>query len=143
MRAHVLSFLGYLVSSWLVLGLLFRLARHRRYYFHIVPFVIGFAVSGGVLLRYLRLEDFFWWYLITSSMCLAILLRGHLRSTEGLAAFAHLQRIALESVPDGDLENELERELAPRRQTTQHAIGTVLVFVVSFTLAFYLANRRL
>jgi hypothetical protein len=60
-----------------------------------------------------------------------------------LAAFAHLQRIALESVPDGDLKNELERELAPHRQTTQHAIGTVLVFVVSFTLAFYLANRRL
>jgi hypothetical protein len=60
-----------------------------------------------------------------------------------LAAFAHLQRMALESMPDDDVKNELERELAPRRQTTQHAIGVVLVFAVSFAAAFYLANRSL
>jgi hypothetical protein len=64
-------------------------------------------------------------------------------SPEGLAAFAQLQRAALESMPHGDVKNQLGRELAPRQQTTQHAIGAVLAFVLSFTLAFYLANRTL
>jgi preprotein translocase subunit SecE len=46
-------------------------------------------------------------------------------------------------MPDGDIKDELERELSPGRQTTQHAVGLVLVFIVSFTLAFYMVNRSL
>jgi|SRR6516225_3459777 hypothetical protein len=141
MRAQLLSFLGYLAGSWLVLVLLFRLARSRKYFFHLVPFVIAYAVSAGVLLKYLRLQNFFWWYLTTSSVCLAILLTRHLRSPSGLAAFAQLQRSALQPMPDGNIRDELERELSPGRQTTQHAVGSVLVFIVSFTLAFYIVNR--
>src|SRR5262245_36844736 len=37
------------IASWLLLVLLFRLAAHRKYFFHIVPFVIGYAIVAALL----------------------------------------------------------------------------------------------
>jgi len=38
---HVGLFLVYLCASWLLLVGLLRLAAHRNYYFHLVPFVVA------------------------------------------------------------------------------------------------------
>jgi len=136
-------FLAYLIASWLLLVLLFRLAAHRKYFFHIVPFVIGYAIVAALLLSYLGFQDFFWWYFTLSSLFFSMVLTRHLKSKDALDAFAQLEESVLESMPEGEIKQQVGRELSPKRQTTQHVIGTVVVFIVSFALAFYLANGGL
>ena len=93
--AHLGWFLGYLITSWLLFMALFRLAARRKHYFHIVPFVIGYAVLVAFLLRYLGLQDFVWWYLALSSLFLFVNLRRHLGSSDGVDAFILLGRTRL------------------------------------------------
>jgi hypothetical protein len=141
--AHLGWFLGYLITSWLLLVALLRLAARRKHYFHIVPFVIGYAVLVAFLLRYLGLQDCVWWYLAPSSLFLFVNLRRHLGSSDGVDAFIHLKQSALESMPESDIKQQVEKELSPNRQITQHVIGSVVVFIMSFVLTFYLYNGSL
>jgi hypothetical protein len=73
----------------------------------------------------------------------SILLTRHLKSKDALDAFAQLEESVLESMPEGEIKQQVVRELSPKRQTTQHVIGTVVVFIVCFVLAFYVANGGL
>ena len=141
--AHLGRFLAYLIASWLLLVLLFRLAAHGKYFFHIVPFVIGYAIVAALLLSYLGFQDFFWWYFTLSSLFFSMVLTKHLKSKDALDAFAQLEESVLESMPEGEIKQQVGRELSPKRQTTQHVIGTVVVFIVSFALVFYVANGGL
>ena len=86
--AHLGGFLAYLIASWLLLVLLFRLAAHRKYFFHIVPFVIGYAIVAALLLSYFGFQDFFWWYFTLSSLFFSMVLTRHLKSKNALDAFA-------------------------------------------------------
>jgi hypothetical protein len=136
-------FLAYLIASWLPLVLLFGLAAHCKYFFHIVPFVIGYAVVAALLLSYFGFQDFFWWHFTLSSLFFSILLTRHLKSKDALGAFAQLKERVLASMPEGEIKQQVGRELSPERQTTQHVIGTVVVFIVCFVLGFYVANAGL
>jgi hypothetical protein len=138
--AHFGLFLVFLVASWQLLVLLFRLAAQRKYFFHIVPFVIGYAVVAALLLRYLGFQGFFWWYLVLSSFFFSLVLTKHLKSKDALDAFAQLEERVLASMPEDEIKHQVRRELSPNRQTTQHVVGSVVVFVVSLVLAFYVAN---
>jgi hypothetical protein len=140
---HLGLFLAYLIASWLILVLLFRLAAYRKYFFHIVPFVIGYAVVAALLLARLGFQDFFWWYFVPSSLFFAMVLTRHVKSRDALDAFAQLETRVLESMPEGEIKQRVARELAPKRQATQHVIATVVIFIGSFVLAFYVANGGL
>jgi hypothetical protein len=133
-------FLVLLIVSALVLVLLFGLAARRKYFFHIVPFAAGYAALAAVSLRVLGLQDFFWWYLVLSSVFFSVLLTRHLRSRDSLDAFAQLRESALKSVREDEIRQQLERELAPDKQATQHLIGSAVAFIVSLVLAFYAAS---
>jgi hypothetical protein len=137
---HLGLFLVYLIASWLVLVLLFRLAAYRKYFFHMVPFVIGYAAVAAGLLRYLGFQDFFWWYFILSSLFFSMALTRYLKSKDALDAFAQLEKSVLESMPEDEIKQQVRRELSPNRQITQHIVVSVVVFVVSFILIFYIAN---
>jgi hypothetical protein len=132
-------FLVFLTASALFLVLLFGLAARRKYFFHIVPFVFGYAALAALLLRVFGLQEFFWWYLVLSSVSFSILLARHLRSQDSLDAFAQLRESAVKSVALDEIRQQLGRELAPEKQATQHVIGSVVVFVASFVFGFYAA----
>jgi hypothetical protein len=140
MATNVESFLILLIASAFLLALLYWLAARCKYFFHIVPFVVGFAVLAALSLRFLGLQDFFWWYLIASSVFLSVLLARHLKSKDSLEAFARLRESALESVPESEIKEKVARELAPPKQATQHIVGLLVVFVVTLVLAFYAVN---
>jgi hypothetical protein len=72
-----------------------------------------------------------------------MVLTRHLKSKDALDAFAQLEESVLQSMPEGEIKQQVRRELSPKRQTTQHVIGIVVVFIVSFVLAFYLAHGGL
>src|SRR5262249_48164680 len=134
---HLGQFFAYLIASWLLLVLFFRLAAHCKYFFHIVPFVTGYAVVAALLLSYLGFQDFFWRYFTLSSLFFSMVLTRHLKSKDALDAFAQLEESVLQSMPEGEIKQKVRRDLSPKRQTTQHVIGIVVVFIVSFVLTFY------
>jgi hypothetical protein len=138
--AYLGLFLVYLIVSWLVQVLFFKLAANRKYFFHMVPFVIGYAVAAALLLGYLGFQGFFWWYLVLSSLFFSMILTRHLKSKDALDAFAQLEKSVLESMPEDEIKQRVRRELSPRQQITQHVVVSVVVFIVSFILAFYIAN---
>jgi hypothetical protein len=137
---HLGLFFVYLIASWLVLVLLFRLAAYRKYFFHLVPFVIGYAAVAAGLLRYLGFQDLFWWYFVLSSFFFSMALTRYLRSKDVLDAFAQLEKSVLESMPEDEIKQQVREELSPNRQITQHVLVAVVVFIVSLILAFYVAN---
>jgi hypothetical protein len=139
---HVGSFLVYLCASCLLLVGLLRLADRRKYYFHFVPFVVGYAVLAALLLCYLGFQDFFWWYLVLSSAFFFANLRRHLGSKDALDAFAQLQASVAQSIPEGEIRHQVTKELSPTRQIGQNVAVSVVIFIVSFVLTFYLVNGR-
>ena len=142
--AHLGWFLGYLITSWLLLMALFRLAARRKHYFHIVPFVIGYAVLVAFLLRYLGFRTAFRRYLALSSLFLFVNLRRHLVFlATGLTRSFILGRTRLSQCRRGTSNSKSRRKLSPNRQITQHVIGSVVVFIMSFVLTFYLCNGGL
>jgi hypothetical protein len=140
---HIGLFLVYLFASWLLLLGLLRLAAHRKYYFHLVPFVVGYAVLAALLLRYFSFQDFFWWYLVLSSVFFFANLRRYLGSKYARDAFAQLQANMAESIPEGEIRQQATKELAPNRQIGQHVAVSLVVFIVSFVLTFYLVIGRI
>ena len=133
---HAGLFVVYLFASWLLPVGLLRLAAQRKYYFHLVPFVVGYAVLAALLLRYFSFQDFFWWYLVLSSVFLFASLRRHLSSKDARHAFAQLQASVAESIPDVDVRQQATKELSPHRQIGQQVVVSVDVFIVSFFLTF-------
>jgi hypothetical protein len=140
-QAKLWWFLGYLVASWAVLAGLLWLAARRRYYFHLVPFVVAYAVLAAIGLSSLGLRGLVWWYLALTSLPLFAGLLRHLRSESGVAAFAALEDHALEAIPEGDIKQQVAQELAPRRATLQDAIISAVVFVIAFLATFRLIGR--
>jgi hypothetical protein len=138
--AHLGQFLAYLLASWLLIVLFFGLAAHCKCFFHIVPFVTGYGVVAGLLLSYFGFQDFFWWYFSLSSLFFSMVLTRHLKSKDALDAFAQLKERVIASMPEGEIKQKVGRELSPKRQTTQHVVGIVVVFIVSLVLGFYVAN---
>jgi hypothetical protein len=140
---HLGTFAFYLLASWFVLLCLLRCAARRKYYFHLVPSVVAYAVLVAFLLQYFSFQDFFWWYLVLSSSFFFANFRRHLGSRNGIDAFARLQETVTESVPEGEIRQQVAKELSPGRQIRQHAVLSVIVFILSFVLTFYLANGGL
>jgi hypothetical protein len=120
-----------------------RLFDRRKYYFHLVPFVVGYAVLGALLLRYLSFQDFFWWYLVLSSAFFFANLRRHLGSKDALDAFGQLQARVAESITEGGIRQQATKELSPTRQIGQHVVVSVVIFIVSSVLKFYVVNGRI
>jgi len=77
---HLVGLLVYLFASWFLLVGLLRLVTHRKYYFHLVPFVVAYAVLAAFLLGYFGFRDFFWWYLMLSSIFFFVNLRKCFKS---------------------------------------------------------------
>jgi hypothetical protein len=134
------SFLVLLVASALVLVLLFWLAVRRKYFFHIVPFVVAVAIVASLSLRLLGLQDFFWWYLTLSSAFILALLAKHLTAKDSLEAFGKLRDSALELIPEDEVKEKVARELSPNRQAIQHVIGLVVVFAATLVLVFHVVS---
>lgn len=137
---HLGLFLVYLFASGILLMGAFKLAAHRKYFFHLVPFVVAYAALAAFLLRSFNLQEFLWWYLAVSSVFFFVNLRRHLRSKDAIDAFAHLQQSVAESIPEGEIRQEAAKELSPDRQVRQQVVIAVTVFIVSFVLTFYLVN---
>lgn len=133
--------LGYLAASSLGLVGLLWLAAYRKYYFHLVPFVVGYAVLTALGLGYLDLQGFLWWYLAPLSVVLFLGLSRHLRSEGVLAAYGRLEDQVLEAIPEGDIRQQVAKELAPSRAITQDVVVSVVFFVLAFLAAFYLSGR--
>jgi hypothetical protein len=106
-----------------------------------VPFVVGYAVLAALLLRYFGFQDFFWWSLALSSVFFLVSLRIFLGSKQALAAFAQLQESVAESIEALEIREEAIKELSPTRQLRQHVAVSVIVFIATYGLTFYLVNR--
>jgi hypothetical protein len=119
---------------------LLRLAAHRKYYFHLVPFIVGYAVLAAFLLHRLSFQEFFWRYFALSSVFFNVSLRRHLGSKDATDAFTRLQEKVAESIQEGEIRQQATKELSPSRQIGQHLVVSVAVFIVSFVLTFYLVN---
>ncbi|MGY4197318.1 hypothetical protein [Bradyrhizobium sp. USDA 4520] len=131
------TFVAVLITSALILAVFFWLAARYKYFFHIVPFAVGFAVAAGLSLRVLGLQEFFWWYFILSTVLLSMLLTRHLKSRDSLEAFARLRESALEGVREDEIKEKVARELLPHKQATQHIVGVIVVFAGSLVFAFH------
>jgi hypothetical protein len=81
--APVWWFVATLVFTWLGLAGLLALAARRQYYFHLVPWIAGFAVATALLLRLVGLQAFIWWYLGLTVLALFAGLVRHLSSQGG------------------------------------------------------------
>jgi hypothetical protein len=138
--AHFGSFVLYLGASWLLLLQLLRLASHRKHFFHLVPFVAIYAALAAFLLCYFGLRDFFWWYVGPTSFFFLAMFGRHLGSRDGVDAFAALQAQVVDAVPEGEIRQQVERELSPKRAIAQHVIASAIVFVAAFWLTTYLLN---
>jgi hypothetical protein len=68
---------------------------------------------------------------------------GDLGSKDTLDAFAQLQASVTESIPEGEIRKQATKEVSPTRQIRQHVAASVVVFIVSFVLTFYLLNGRI
>jgi hypothetical protein len=64
--------------------------------------------------------------------------QNNLGSKEALAEFAQLQERVAHSIEAAATREEAIRELSPTRQLRQHVAVSVIVFIVSYTLTFYL-----
>lgn len=128
-------FVIYLFASWFLLMQLFRLSTHHKYFFHIVPFVVGYAVLIAFLFRYLNFQDFFWWYLILSSLFLIPNLTRHFKSKDALEMFAQMDKSIIEAVPEGEIRQQVEKELSSDGTMRQYLVGILATFIISFALA--------
>lgn len=140
---HLGYFIIYIFMSWLFLMLVFKLLTYYKYFFHIVPFVIGYAVLTSFLLNYFNFQDYFWWYLILSSFFFFMNVRKHFKSKDAIDAFALLQKSAVESIQEDEIKQQVKKELSPNRTIKQHVISSLAIFIISFFLAFYLFNGGL
>ena len=59
-----LYFIVYLISTWIFIFILIKILFYKKYFFHIIPFIIIFSVLGAILLYKLRFEKYYWWYLV-------------------------------------------------------------------------------
>ena len=133
--APILGFVATLVVTWLGLAGLLALAARRRYYFHLVPFIAGFAVLTALLLRLLGLQAFRWWYLGLTAVALFAGLVRHLSSQGGRRALADLRKHVLDAVPEGEIKRQVAQELGPSRAIIQDATVDVAVFALVFLAA--------
>jgi hypothetical protein len=113
------------------------LAARRQYYFHLVPFIAGFAVLTAFLLRLLALQAFTWWYLAFTALALFAGLIRHLSSQGGRRALADLRKHVLDAVPEGEIKQQVAKELRPSRAIIQDATVGVAVFALVFLAASY------
>lgn len=135
---HVGLFVIYLFAGWFLLMQLFRFSTYYKYFFHLVPFVVGYAVLVAFLLRYFNFQDFFWWYLILSSLFLFINLRRHFKSKAALDMFAQIDNSIVEAIPEGEIRQQVDKELSAGGTIRQYLLGVVAVFIVSSVLTFSL-----
>ena len=62
----------------------------------------------------------------------------HFKSKDGVEAFTRIEETVLASIEEDEIKGQVQKELAPGRAITQHIIASVVGFVISFMLAFYL-----
>jgi hypothetical protein len=127
--APIWWFVATLVVTWFGLAGLLALAARRQYYFHLVPFVAGFAVLAPLLLRLLGLQGFTLWYLGLTALALFAGLVRHLSSQGGRRALADLRKHVLDAVPEGEIKQHVAKELGPSRAIIQDAIVDVAVLM--------------
>jgi hypothetical protein len=94
------------------------------------------------LVRLFRLQSFFWWYLALSSVFFFVNISRHFKSKDGVEAFTRLEETVLASIEEDEVKGQVQKELAPGRAITQHITASVVVFVITFMLPFYLSNGR-
>lgn len=135
---HLGGFVLFVFASWFLLMQLFRYASYRKYFFHVVPFVILYAVGTAYLLRQLEFKDFFWWYLPLTALFLTVNLVRQLKTRDAVAAFAELDRTVADAMPEGMVRKSVEKELSTGSTVRQYVVSTVAVFAAVFALAFYL-----
>jgi hypothetical protein len=128
-------FVIYLFATWFLLMQLFRISTYRKYFSHIVPFVIGYAVLVAFLLQYLNFQEFSWRYLGLSTVFLFINLRRQFQSKDAVDMFAQIDKNIIEAVPEGEVRQQVEKELASGGTIRQYLLGVVAAFMVSFVLA--------
>ena len=133
-------FFVYLFTSWFLLIQLFKLSTYYKYFSHIMPFIIGYAVLVALLLKYFNFQEFFWLYLALSSLFLIINLRKQLASKDAIDMFTQIQDNVLKSMPESKIKQKVKKELSPDRSMLNHLISGVVVFIIGFVLSFYLFN---
>jgi hypothetical protein len=128
-------FVIYLFASWLLLMQLFRISTYRKYFSHIVPFVLVYAVLVAFLLQYFNFQDFSWWYLGLSTLFLFINLKRQFQSKDAVDMFAQIDKNIIEAVPEGEVRQQVQKELASGGTIRQYLLGVVAAFIVSFVVA--------
>jgi hypothetical protein len=136
--APIWWFVATLVFTWLGLAGLLALAARRQFYFHLVPWIAGFAVLTALLLRLLGLQAFTWWYLGLTALALFAGLVQHLSSQGGRRALADLRKQVLDAVPEGEIKQQVAKELSPKRAIIQDAVVDVAVFALIFLAASWM-----
>ena len=126
-----------LVITWLGLAGFLTLLARRQYYFHLIPFIAGTAVLTSLLLRLLKLQAFMWWYLGLTAVVLYAGLIRHLSSQGGRRALAELRKHVLDAVPEGEIKQQVAKELRSSRAIIQDATVDVAVFAFVFLAASY------
>ncbi len=134
---HVGGFVLFVFATWFLLMQLFRFASYRKYFFHVVPFVILYAVGTAYLLRQLEFKSFFWWYLPLTALFLTVNLVRQLKTKDARKAFAELDRTVVEAMPAG-VRQSVEKELSGGSTVRQYVVSSVIIFAALFTASFYL-----
>jgi hypothetical protein len=134
---HIGLFFIFLFASWFLLMQIFRFSTYHKYFFKIAPLLIGYAVLVAFLLQYFNFQNLFWWYLVLSCFFLFINHRKQLKSKDAVDMFAHLDKSVVDSIPEGETKQHVEKELSLSfGRTIKFHLLSAIVFIASFVLAF-------
>lgn len=135
------SFVVFGFVTWFVLMQLFALSTKRRYYFHIVPFVIIYAVAAAYLLRKLEYKEYFWWYLGLTSLFLLVNLSRQLKARDAVKAIGELDQAVVDAMPSDEVRLHVKKQLAGGQTKRHYVISTTVVFAGIFAGSFLLVFR--
>ena len=131
-------FFVFLFASWFLLMQVFRFSTYHRYFFKVAPLLIGYAVLIAFLLIQFNFQNFFWWYLVLSCFFLFINYRKQLKYYKDADdMFAHLVKSVVDSIPEGETKQHVEKELSLSfGRTIKYYLLSAIVFIASFVPAF-------
>lgn len=137
---HAGLFVVFLLTSWFLLVQIFNFSILHKYFWKVVFLLIGYAIVVAFFLIQFNFEKFFWDYLILSAFFLFKDHIGLLKSKETVDMIVHLQKNALNSLPESEDKKRIEENLSLSfsRMIKYHLLSSV-VFIVGFILGFILA----
>ena len=130
-------FFVFMFATWFLLMQIFRFSTYHKYFFKIAPLLIGYAILVAFLLRQFNFQDFFWWYLGFSSLYLFINHQKQRGSKGAVDMFAKLDNNLVDSIPEGEAKQHVEKELSLSfSRTIKYHLLSSVVFISIFFLAF-------